>query len=268
MINICPKWSSDACPLAKRQTSGRLGPLGETQRIVTRPSIRPLGNSGILVGVGDGIDRETAVATLELADSIRLALGIAAHDVVPAYNSVLVRFDPIATSASRQLALVGEAVDQVAIDFRSPKENRGTAPRRFTLGVCFGGQFGLDFEQTAHDLGMRERRMRDLMCQPDYRVAFLGFLAGFPYLLGLPAAFASVGRLGSPRPRVPGGSVAIAAGQCGVYPRVASGGWRLLGQTAATIFDLMREPPVLLQPGDYARFEPVDRLEDARAEIA
>jgi KipI family sensor histidine kinase inhibitor len=204
---------------------------------------------------------------MELAETMRAALGAAALDVVPAYNSVLVRFDPVTTSATRQLALVSEAVDQVAIDFEPAKDSRLRSPQHITLGVCFGGQYGLDFEQTAHDLGMRERRMRDLICQPDYRVAFLGFLAGFPYLLGLPEALAAVQRRTSPRPRVPGGSVAIAAGQCGVYPRGASGGWRLLGQTVAILFDPVRDPAALLRPGDFVRFEPRDRLVDAIADL-
>ena len=242
-------------------------PLGETLRVVAKPILRPLGNSGVLVGLGDGATEELAVRAMELAASMRTALGSAAHDVVPAYNSVLVRFDPLATPAARQLALVGEAVDQVAIDFAPAKEGHRHSPRHVTFGVCFGGQFGLDFEQTAHDLGMRERRMRDLLCQPEYRVAFLGFLAGFPYLFGLPDAFASAHRRSSPRPRVPAGSVAIAAGQCGIYPRAASGGWRLLGQTVAVLFEPEREPAALLRPGDYVRLDPRERIADATADF-
>jgi KipI family sensor histidine kinase inhibitor len=247
---------------------GRVVPLGETLYIVAKPVLTPLGNAAVLVGLGDGVDEELAVRSMELAAAMRTALGSAAHDVVPAYNSVLVRFDPLATSAARQLAMVGQAVDQVAIDFAPSNDDRPRSPRHITFGVCFGGQFGLDFEQTAHDLGMRERRMRDLICQSEYRVAFLGFLAGFPYLFGLPDAFASAHRLSSPRPRVPAGSVAIAAGQCGIYPRTASGGWRLLGQTAATLFEPDREPAALLRPGDFVRFDPRERLVDATVDIS
>ena len=242
-------------------------PLGETQFIVARPMVRPLGNAGVLVGLGDGVSEDLAIRAMELAASMRTALGNAAHDVVASYNSVLVRFDPLATPTARQLALVGEAVDQVAIDFAPTKEDYRRSPRHITFGVCFGGQFGLDFEQTAHDLGMRERRMRDLICQAEYRVAFLGFLAGFPYLFGLPDAFASAHRLRSPRPRVAAGSVAIAAGQCGIYPRAASGGWRLLGQTAGNLFEPEREPAALLRSGDHVRFDPRERLADATVNV-
>ena len=46
----------------------------------------------------------------------------------------------------------------------------------------------------------------------DYRVHFIGFTGGFPYLGGLPAELATVPRLSTPRQLVPKGSVGIAAG--------------------------------------------------------
>jgi KipI family sensor histidine kinase inhibitor len=132
-----------------------------------------------------------------------------------------------------------------------------------TIRVRFGGEHGIDFESSAHDLGMREARFRDSFCRPDYRVAFLGFVAGFPYLSGLPPALA-LPRLNAPRPRVPAGSVAMASAQCGIYPRQSPGGWRLLGRTLAPMFDPLREPAALLRPGDVVRFEPVDDIAQTR----
>ena len=61
----------------------------------------------------------------------------------------------------------------------------------------------------------------------------------------------------TPRTEVPAGSVAVAAGYCGVYPRSSPGGWNLLGRTDVVLFDAMREPPALLEPGTRVRFEPV-----------
>jgi KipI family sensor histidine kinase inhibitor len=242
-------------------------PLGETRGMVDAQACRALGDAGVLVELGSGIDLGLARRARLVAGALRDALGVAAHDVVPAYGSVLVRFDPLTTSARTRVALVEAALKgPVAVATGLPSDDEPS--RTITVGVCFGGPYGLDFEQTAHDLGMRERRMRELICQPEYRVCFLGFLAGFPYLLGLADAFANVQRLLAPRPRVPMGSVAIASGQCGIYPRSASGGWRLLGRTAATLFDPMRLPPALFRPGDAVRFEPVDRLVDANATIA
>lgn len=87
----------------------------------------------------------------------------------------------------------------------------------------------------------------------EYVVAFLGFAPGFPYLTGLPERL-RVPRLATPRTSVPAGSVAIADEWCGVYPTASPGGWRLLGQTAVTLFDARRDPPALLAPGTRVRF--------------
>src|SRR6478735_5972743 len=72
-----------------------------------------------------------------------------------------------------------------------------------------------------------------------------GFAPGFSYLAGLPADLA-VPRLESPRPAVPLGSVGLAGTWCGVYPTASPGGWRLLGRTDATLWDVDRDPPALL----------------------
>ena len=56
---------------------------------------------------------------------------------------------------------------------------------------------------------------------------------------------------------MPAGSVAIAAGQTGVYPAELPGGWNLLGRTPLTIVDLAagRFP---IRAGDRLRFAPID----------
>ncbi|HEX9412321.1 MAG TPA: 5-oxoprolinase/urea amidolyase family protein, partial [Ktedonobacterales bacterium] len=82
---------------------------------------------------------------------------------------------------------------------------------------------------------------------------FLGFLAGFPYLGGLPASLA-VSRLPTPRAHVVAGSVGIAGHQTGIYPVASPGGWRLIGRTPWPLFDPTADPPTLLHPGDRVRF--------------
>jgi allophanate hydrolase subunit 1 len=48
---------------------------------------------------------------------------------------------------------------------------------------------------------------------------------------------------------VPAGAVALAGGYAGIYPTASPGGWRLVGHTTETLFDVRREPPALLVPG-------------------
>jgi len=87
----------------------------------------------------------------------------------------------------------------------------------------------------------------------EFTVAFCGFAPGFAYLTGLPERF-HVPRLNTPRTKVPAGSVAIAGPYAGVYPRTSPGGWRLLGHTEVTLFDVHSSDPALLTPGTRVRF--------------
>ena len=57
-----------------------------------------------------------------------------------------------------------------------------------------------------------------------------------------------------PRTQVPAGSVGIGGQQTGIYPFASPGGWQLLGQTTAQLFDVQQNPPTLLKAGDTLQF--------------
>ena len=90
-----------------------------------------------------------------------------------------------------------------------------------------------------------------------WRVGFVGFAPGFAYLVDGDTRLA-VPRRDEPRTRVPAGSVALAGGFSGVYPRESPGGWQLIGRTEAILWDLDRPHPALLTPGMSVRFRSVD----------
>ncbi|MDQ5840415.1 MAG: carboxyltransferase domain-containing protein, partial [Chloroflexota bacterium] len=64
-----------------------------------------------------------------------------------------------------------------------------------------------------------------------------------------------------PRTSVPAGSVGLAGEFSAVYPRSSPGGWQLLGRTDATLWDVGRQPPALLQPGSVVRFVDADNVD-------
>jgi KipI family sensor histidine kinase inhibitor len=115
---------------------------------------------------------------------------------------------------------------------------------------------GADLGEVAQRSGLGIDDVIALHAGCTYVVRFCGFSPGFAYLGGLPARL-HLPRRGSPRTRVPGGSVAIAAHYSAVYPSESPGGWHLLGSTDAPMWDLRRDVPMLLQPGDRVRFVPV-----------
>ena len=92
-----------------------------------------------------------------------------------------------------------------------------------------------------------------------WTAAFGGFAPGFAYLVGETQALA-VPRRSTPRSAVPAGSVALADTYSAVYPRSSPGGWQLIGRTTAPMWDLGRDQPALVHPGNRVRFRPVREL--------
>jgi KipI family sensor histidine kinase inhibitor len=117
---------------------------------------------------------------------------------------------------------------------------------------------GQDLDAVAAHWGVSVEEAVRLHRDREYVVSFCGFAPGFAYCAGLPERLA-VPRLGTPRTRVPAGSVAVAGTWTGVYPTVSPGGWRLLGSTVAELWRVDRDPPALLPPGTRVRFVEVDR---------
>lgn len=174
------------------------------------------------------------------------------RELVPAYASLAVLFDPGADPAGLRAALRTWLERALLEDAQAAPV---PDPRLHTLRVRYGGEDGPDLAAVAAHAGMAPDEVVARHCAPTYTVAMLGFAPGFPYLLGLDPRLA-MPRLGAPRPRVAAGSVALAGTQGGIYPQAGPGGWRLLGRTDAALFEAARTPPALLAPGDLLRFEP------------
>jgi inhibitor of KinA len=183
-------------------------------------------------------------------------------DLVPAYATLALHFDPLAWTDAED----GDALQAIAAAVRMlldmPPEMPPRSATRVEISVCYGGAEGPDLDALASRAGFDSGDVVALHAAGDYRVAMIGFAPGFPYLLGLDPALATP-RRATPRTRVPAGSVAIGGAQTGIYPSELPGGWHLIGRTPLRLFDPRRDPPSLLMPGDRVRFVPIGRDEFA-----
>ncbi len=167
----------------------------------------------------------------------------------PAYNSLLVSFDPRVTRGPELLETL-QALVRLPDRFPLPES------RLVEIPVCYGNPMGPDLEQVAELAGLTAEKVVALHSGAEYLVYFLGFSPGFPYLGGMPEEI-SAPRLAAPRRQVPAGSVAIGGKQTGIYPVSSPGGWQLIGRTPRTLFFPGQRPPTLLQMGDRVRFVPI-----------
>ena len=89
-----------------------------------------------------------------------------------------------------------------------------------------------------------------------FHIYMLGFLPGFPYMGDLPEAL-HLPRRQSPRLRVPQGAVSIAMSMSCIYVLESPGGWHVLSNTPAFLWDPRRENAGLLAAGDKVQFHPI-----------
>jgi KipI family sensor histidine kinase inhibitor len=171
----------------------------------------------------------------------------------PAYSSLLIKFNPLKLDHAEVRARVSSYLARL-------EEGPLPTPREIEIPVCYGAEFGPDLDDVAAMHGITSGQAVELHCSARYIVYFFGFVPGFAYLGGLPNALASP-RLGTPRTKVPQGSVGIGGKQTGVYPLETPGGWRLIGRTPLTVFrrdeGVAGERMNLLQIGDQVRFRPI-----------
>jgi KipI family sensor histidine kinase inhibitor len=199
--------------------------------------VLPYGDAAVLVEPDD------PAAVVGLAAAVRAQPGVL--EVVPAATTLLVR-----APAETLDGLTDRLPDLAA----GPVPVSADAPGEVVLDVQYDGA---DLASVAADLGLGTDELVRRHAAGEYVVAFCGFAPGFAYLRGLDQSL-QVPRRAEPRTRVPTGSVGIAGEFTGVYPRASPGGWRLLGRTAAPLWDLDRDPPALLTPGTRVRFRAID----------
>jgi inhibitor of KinA len=215
---------------------------------VTR--IVALGDAAVALEFEARIDAAVNARVLAAAAAIRRAAIAGVLDVVPAYASLTVYFDPLrAEHAVLRTALARAAGGGAA---ESPRGRLVHVP------VCYGAEFGPDLEAVGAFGGVSAEEVVARHTARAYRVFMLGFVPGFAYL-GVVDERIAAPRRAAPRPLVPAGSVGIAGLQTGVYPSDTPGGWQIIGRTPVRMFDLERADPSRLAPGDEVRFERIDR---------
>lgn len=207
----------------------------------------PLGERALLLRFGDRIDAAIHQRVTLAREAIAAARPRGVLELVPAYTTLAVWFDP----AERRY---GELVDELV----GLADHGGTAlaaaTRAWTLPVRYDGP---DLTDVASQTGLTADEVIRRHSGRPYTVYLLGFVPGFGYLGDLDPSLV-LARRSSPRQRVPAGSVAIAGAQTAVYPLDTPGGWHLIGRTDVVMFDATRDPPALLAAGDTVRFEPVE----------
>jgi KipI family sensor histidine kinase inhibitor len=189
----------------------------------------PLGDRAIRIA------RPAGVAPRALVRELRRWPG--AIDVVVARDDIAVYFEG-----------PPPPVDHDRIEALTKLADEGPAPREHVLQARYDGP---DLDDVARGAGLTPHELIRIHSGTTYTVETIGFAPGFAYLSGTDPRLALPGRA-TPRPRVPAGSLAIAAGYTAVYPFESPGGWHLIGTVDLPMFGPLGARLAL---GDHVRFE-------------
>ena len=224
------------------------------------PTFGQFGEHGVLISWPSKIDPWINEEVLKMDAMVASTFSEEIVETVPAYHSLAV-YLKTAVNVSEFISKLQERSST------SVKIVLGTT-QIVTIPVCYDIEFASDIKEVAsiHDITVDE--VIKMHTEPFYKVYFLGFLPGFPYLGGLNKKL-STPRKKTVRKFVEKGSVAIGGNQTGIYTIDSPGGWNIIGRSPLLFFSTSIGANSLLSPGDFVKFRRVslEEFNDIQREI-
>lgn len=213
-----------------------------------KPCFLEAGDTALIVEFGRVIDRHASALVLDLAARLDAARLPGIVETVPTFRSLMVHYDPLRLSAGELKAAIAPMLEGLEATER--------AGRKWLLPACYDPSLGLDLLEVAERTKLPVDEVIRLHSATVFHIYMLGFLPGFPYMGDLPPAL-HLPRRQSPRVRVPQGAVSIAMSMSCIYVLESPGGWHVLSNTPAFLWDPRRENAGLLAAGDKVQFTPI-----------
>jgi inhibitor of KinA len=221
------------------------------------PVITPVGEDSILIEYEEMVCPEVNLKVRQLSYGLEQGFFAGLKEVVPAYRSVMVYFDPFQVDFDTVQNIIKKVADHL-------QEINLPAPRLFRIPTVYGGGYGPDLERVAEFAKVNPDEVIQIFSSQRYPVYCLGFLCSLAYLGGVPKIL-QIPRLASPRTSVPAGSVGFAGPQANILPIDTPSGFNYIGRTFVAVYDPIKFPPTLIQPGDYIQCPSVSEEEALRA---
>lgn len=239
--------------------------------IYERPAIKPLGNVGLLVELGDEANLELSFRVSALKDAVERLQPPGVHDFVVTIRSLGILFDPLSTSYAR----LRDALEPLLDDLRGVST---VASRLVRIPVWYddpwsaevAARYGVrnNIELVADHNGLTVEELIAAHSGVRYWIAGVGHSPGtyFAYSLG-PREPLTAPKYETPRDWTPARMLCLGGSMTSAYPLEAPGGYQLLGRTPLETYDPLRrgaafaDGPALARAGDQHVYVPIDETE-------
>jgi inhibitor of KinA len=220
---------------------------------VSNLNIYPLGDQALTLQLSDQIDASANQQVMQIFHHLQNHPIKAVTDIIPAYSSITIVYDLAQIKPQHGFSSSFEWIKATIIQHIESINTSDLIGRHVKIPVCYDIALGLDLFELSQHSKLSIEEIIDKHSSQTYKVYMIGFLPGFPYMATVDVSI-QMNRRAVPRQIVPKGSVGIAGEQTGIYPLDSPGGWQIIGQTPLNLFDISKENPCLLSPGDRVEF--------------
>lgn len=220
------------------------------------PSIRTVGQDGLLVSFADTMAESSNRAALAFRNAIDLLECDGVIETSASMASAYIRFDPVALSHVE----IHRQVEQILHQQDWYQAPLPAGRRLWRVPTVYGGELAPQLDEAAAAAGLSPSEAIKRLSESRVRVLTIGFAPGQPYLGPLGSEF-DIPRLKELTPMVPEGALVLAISQFVLFSGPTPTGWRHVGQTAFRCFRPEAEQSFALRPGDEMEFPPISHAE-------
>ncbi len=215
-------------------------------------NISNLGDAALYCDFGNEINKETNSIVIKYFRNLQKINLKEITNITPSYNKLIISYD-LSMTNFKNLKKKIENIKIEDTDYLSSKIIK--------IPICLDKEFSLDLNRLSEKLKINEEEIVKSFLKKNYFCYMTGFIAGMPFLGDLENKI-RLQRLETPRVKVPKGSVGITEQFCNIYTFESPGGWNIIGNTPAKVFDKLNENnPIKINPGDTVNFYKINKEE-------
>ena len=213
--------------------------------------IKPISETNLIMYFGNEIDTHLAVNIGNISDNIRQNMTPKLIEVIPSYTSIMIEFNPLATSFD-------ELTAKLTLFIKTHSTPSNTNAKTIILPTYYDPDVGPDLKTIADITNLSINEIIKIHSQTIYTVCAIGFAPGFAFLAKVDNKIA-IKRHSKPRPLIPLGSVGIANQQTAVYPSDSAAGWQIIGNCPIPLYTPNATSISPFRVGNKVKFEPIDK---------
>jgi inhibitor of KinA len=213
----------------------------------------------ILIQWNDKVDIKLIDSIISYKNLIEQELSEILIECVQSINSMMVIYN---SNKINSEDLINTLENLYSLDLKVGE----TEKKIWKIPVCYDLSFGIDLEDLSTSNSISIDEIIKLHNSLTYNVLSMGFLPGFLYL-GMNDKKLYCERKDKPKLNIKSGSVGIARDQTGIYPQDSPGGWRIIGRSPISFFNVDDKSPCFAKPGDKIKFQNISLSEFNQIEI-